>query len=226
MQPGALVVRFDALVPFVMRTSAFLVLTALVHTTRVLAQAPAADCAPPTPGFVTLHTTPWTEVFIDGVLVGTTPLYRHAVAPGPHTITFVNEALGVLSDEDIDVDEGVQHKRKLVFVTDVGTPTLSDDVAAKVGDEDCFVPELQRAELTVNSDPWSRVYLDTKLIGSTPVYRATVAVGDHTLRLVDAHDRVSFARFSATAGEAIKIVVNLTTAKTIAPAAIVTAPLP
>ena len=48
-------------------------------------QPPAA--APATEqGFLTIDSDPPGEVFVDGVDVGPTPLYRHAVKPGQHTV--------------------------------------------------------------------------------------------------------------------------------------------
>jgi hypothetical protein len=38
--------------------------------------ADAAQCPAPVPGTLTLDTVPWTSVSVDGVRVGTTPLFR------------------------------------------------------------------------------------------------------------------------------------------------------
>jgi len=53
-------------------------------------QTPVVQPPPAAPaveqGFLTIDSDPPGEVFVDGVDVGPTPLYRHAVRPGQHTI--------------------------------------------------------------------------------------------------------------------------------------------
>jgi len=41
------------------------------------------------PGYLDLNSRPWSKVKIDGKEIGTVPIKRHAVPPGPHTVTFV-----------------------------------------------------------------------------------------------------------------------------------------
>jgi hypothetical protein len=44
--------------------------------------------------------------------------------------------------------------------------------------------------LTVNSIPWAKVYVDGRLIGTTPIRRARVVAGPHTVTLKDGKGRV------------------------------------
>jgi eukaryotic-like serine/threonine-protein kinase len=185
-----------------------LLVTAVLVANMGTVQAAEPACAPPEPGFLTIATVPWTEVMLDGVLVGTTPLYRLAVTPGQHQFHFINEALEVAEEEEFILEAGVHHKRKLVLIDDSTAP-LATDADAHVTDDDCFVPLLQRAELSVNTAPWSAVYLDGRLVGTTPVFRHAVATGGHVLRMIDGNGRTSFTRFEATAGEVIKIQIKL-----------------
>ena len=41
------------------------------------------------PGYLTINARPWAEVYVDGVKVGNTPIGRHQVEPGSHTVRLV-----------------------------------------------------------------------------------------------------------------------------------------
>lgn len=42
-------------------------------------------------GFLSIHTHPWARVFIDGRAAGSTPLFRHPVKPGGHSLRLERE---------------------------------------------------------------------------------------------------------------------------------------
>jgi serine/threonine-protein kinase len=190
-----------------------LLLLALTPTEIELAPAPLADdvsepvCAPPEPGFLTLDTVPWTVVYVDGVYAGSTPLFRHKLAAGAHKLTLANDALDLKREEDVVVEEGRAHKLKLVLAVD--QPAIDDTKSVDVTKEDCAIPAEEAASLTVDTQPWSKVFLDGKYVGSTPVFKAALAAGDHVVRLVPADGRAGFARFTATPGETVKLSVAL-----------------
>jgi hypothetical protein len=173
----------------------------------------AAACAPPEPGFLTLDTAPWTVVYVDGVYAGSTPLFREKLAPGPHTLTLVNEGRALNTNEDVVIEEGKQKKLKLLLALDsddVDTQLAIDSVAAAVVTaDDCIVPEDEAASLSVDSLPWSKIYVDGKLIGSTPLWRHAITAGDHVVRLVRDDGEQSFVRFTAAVGETVKMSLTL-----------------
>ena len=164
-----------------------------------------ADCEPPAPGFLTLDTAPWTVVYVDGVYTGSTPLFKQRIAPGPHTLTLVNEEKSVLTHEDVNIEEGRARKLKLVLLLDEASPTIDSSADATVREEDCFIPLDEAANLTVDTQPWSKVYLDGRFVGSTPVFKQAIVIGDHVVRLVRDDGRAVFARFTATVGETVKL---------------------
>jgi serine/threonine-protein kinase len=47
------------------------------------------------PALLRIRVKPWAEVFLDGRLLGQTPLPDQEVAPGPHSLILVNDPLGV-----------------------------------------------------------------------------------------------------------------------------------
>jgi serine/threonine protein kinase len=67
-------------------------------------QAAAAEKAEP--GFITIDTTPWAKVSIDGEHVGSTPVYRVRLSPGAHSVQFVNEGDGINVTRSITVEAG------------------------------------------------------------------------------------------------------------------------
>lgn len=168
------------------------------------------ECAPPQPGFLTLDTQPWTVVYIDGTYAGSTPMFRHPLAPGAHTVTFVNEKAGVLVQEDVVVEEGHARKLKLVLAHVSADTTLDASSMTQVNPDDCFLPADEAASLSVDTQPWSQVFVDGKRVGSTPVFRQAVTAGDHVVRLVTSDGKQAFARFTADVGENVKIALVLT----------------
>lgn len=162
-------------------------------------------CAPPQPGFLTLDTAPWTIVYVDGAYVGSTPLFRHPLPPGAHTLTLVNERAGVLAHEDVVVDEGTARKLKLLLARLETTTTLDSSGGTSVNPEDCFLPADEAAALSIDTQPWSQVFVDGKRLGSTPIFRAPVTAGEHVVRLVTADGKQAFARFVADVGETVKV---------------------
>jgi serine/threonine-protein kinase len=52
---------------------------------------PPAAAAATGPGFLTIDTTPWTQVYLGKRSLGTTPRFKIELPPGKHTLTLVNE---------------------------------------------------------------------------------------------------------------------------------------
>lgn len=180
---------------------------------RTAADAPANDgdatCATPEPGFLTLDTAPWTEVWVNGEYAGSTPLFRHKLPPGAHTLTLVNEGRAVRGEEHVIIDQGHVRKLKLILGVDETAPALDASAETRLAAEDCWLPEEESASLTVDTQPWSRVYVDGKLVGSTPLWKAMIPPGHHVIRLVRDDGSASFARVSMSAGETVKLNLSL-----------------
>ncbi len=173
------------------------------------AAAPEAACAPPVPGFLTLETKPWTIVYVDGLYAGSTPLFRERLTAGTHTLTLVNEARAISRNEDVVIEEGRARKLKLVLAVDDSAAALDNTTVVGLTPEDCALPPDEAASLSVDTQPWSRVFVDGRLVGSTPLFKYAIAAGDHVVRLVRADGRAAFARFNAAAGETVKLALAL-----------------
>jgi hypothetical protein len=57
-------------------------------------------------GTLRVQTRPWSKVFVDGKLVGNTPLMGVEISAGRHTLTFVNDDFGIRKTVKVDVSPG------------------------------------------------------------------------------------------------------------------------
>ena len=57
-------------------------------------------------GKLRVQTRPWSKVFLDGRLLGTTPLTGIEVDAGRHTLKFVNPEFGIEKEIQVTVKDG------------------------------------------------------------------------------------------------------------------------
>ena len=62
-------------------------------------------------GFLTLKTTPWAQLVVDGQVMGTTPLFEMSLPAGKRTLKLINEQSGLEVEHVIDV--GMNERIKL-----------------------------------------------------------------------------------------------------------------
>jgi hypothetical protein len=78
---------------------------------------PRPDPTPPPPpppsgsGYLTLSTTPWAKVYIDGKYVDSTPIAKVELPAGAHSIRLVNEAAGVDTTKSVKIKPGENLKQ-------------------------------------------------------------------------------------------------------------------
>jgi len=140
--------------------------------------------APDPPGRLTVQSTPsGAAVFVDGAEepAGTTPLELTELEAGTHRVE-VRRAGHRTWRSEVEVAGGEQAR-------------LSAQLARREATE---APPLEEADgapgrLSINTRPWSKVYVGGRLLGTTPIGGATVPSGAVRLRLVDrdgdTHDR-------------------------------------
>lgn len=167
-------------------------------------------CESPQPGFLSVATTPWTAVVVDGARVGTTPLFRLPLAPGAHSVEFMNEDAGVAAHEDVEVGEGELRKLKLVFVTAAQREAALDESRAEAAqsEDDCLATDVDHAFLSVDVKPWARVVVDGRAVGTTPLFRHRIALGGHRVLLIGPGGERTAARFDAAADETVKLALS------------------
>ena len=59
-------------------------------------------------GFLTVQTTPWSTVSVDGRPIGNTPIRRHSLRAGSHTVSMVNSELGVRHSQRVTIAAGAE----------------------------------------------------------------------------------------------------------------------
>jgi serine/threonine-protein kinase len=80
---------------------------------RAEPRASAATRADVEFGFLTLDTTPWSQVTADGTPLGQTPIVRAKLSAGPHTLVLVNSERGLSTTYQITIEPGKTSVRRL-----------------------------------------------------------------------------------------------------------------
>lgn len=75
---------------------------------EVTESAPVADA-----GFLTLDTVPWSQVTLNGESLGTTPILRHQLPAGPHTLLLVNPERGLRQRYRVTIRPGETTRRRV-----------------------------------------------------------------------------------------------------------------
>jgi hypothetical protein len=64
-------------------------------------------------GFLTLDSTPWSQVSADGTPLGQTPIVRAKLPAGPHTLVLTNSERGLSSTYQITIEAGKTSVRRV-----------------------------------------------------------------------------------------------------------------
>jgi len=164
--------------------------------------APAAGApAPDASGRLLVRSTPaGAHVFIDGRDVGETPATIRDLSRGTHRLRIVRDGYAP-ADRRVDITRGRPSQSLIVPLERerVATSRVADaggDAGPTPGTMGRFV-----GGLSIESRPTgASVYLDGKLIGTTPVAVPSIAAGEHAVRL----ERDGYRRWSSS----IRIVAN------------------
>ncbi len=137
---------------------------AILFMLAVLAAAAGAGAEPSGKGKLTVVTTPWTKVEVDGEQVGNTPVMGHTVDAGKHEVTLVNESYSISFSMSVTVKDGEEKKISHSF-----------EIETTKGD----------GLLNVSTTPWTEVYVDGEFLGNTPIQGHRLEPGKHTIKLVN-----------------------------------------
>jgi len=69
----------------------------------------------PATGGIRLQTVPWTEVYLDGGLLGKTPLQREGIPAGQHTLTLINGEAGIRASLSVTIEAGEILKQRISY---------------------------------------------------------------------------------------------------------------
>jgi hypothetical protein len=120
--------------------------------------------------YLSLDSHPSASVTLDGELIGNTPLRKYALLPGDHEV--VLECVSCTTPQRRSLAFAVEARE--IYTHDC---TRFDGGAAPAAEDD--PPSTESAFITVNTKPWSTVYLDGVLIGNTPKRDYPVEPGLH-----------------------------------------------
>jgi hypothetical protein len=164
--------------------------------------APAAGgLAPDASGRLLVRSTPaGAHVFIDGRDVGQTPATIRDLSRGTHRLRIVRDGY---APEDRRVDITRDRPSRSLIVPLERERVATSRVADAGGDAEPTPSTMGRfvGGLSVESRPTgARVYIDGKLIGTTPLAVPSIGAGEHAVRL----ERDGYRRWSSS----IRIVAN------------------
>ena len=132
-------------------------------------------------------------------------VWRAKIPVGAHTLELINTEFGVYDKREIVIENNKTLKLRL-FLGWKKIDWLNRNKAE--ADSDCAEAIPETVSFTVQTKPWSRVYLDGKYVGATPIYKHALKPGEHALRLVNEDGHQIMTRFQADPGEHIKYVVG------------------
>lgn len=86
----------------------------MVQMSEMSVEAPAEAVAPAAEsGLLTLDTVPWSQVSLNGESLGTTPILRHRLPAGPHTLLLVNPERGLRQRYRVTIRPGETTRRRV-----------------------------------------------------------------------------------------------------------------
>lgn len=151
----------------------------------VVVSEPVVKAPPPPPavpmGALSLTTSPkGLTVMLGSKTIGTTPLSAKAIPAGAHTLTLSKPRLGISRTLKVNITEG--------------KTTTPEQIT------------FQRGTLRVNSRPWSKVFVDGRDIGKTPL-QVPIYEGRHTVKLVteDGNEQVRTINIQPGAEEKVLV---------------------
>ena len=98
--------------------------TTAADTTSMAVAPPPQPVTGTGPGTLRINSIPWSQVYVDGRLVGNTPQMNVSLAPGPHRITLVNTEVNVREVHTIHIEPGETLTRVIrLNVPAAATPT-------------------------------------------------------------------------------------------------------
>jgi serine/threonine protein kinase len=166
------------------------------------AGAPVAVSPPVGAGRLLIRSTPaGARVVLDGRDVGETPLTVRGVARGPHTVRVVRDGY-VAEQRRVNVSAASPAQSLTIALARARPAAAAGATSSRPGQT--------VAALSVESRPaGASVYLDGKLIGTTPLRVGEVAAGDHAVRLeLDGYRRWA-SSVHVVAGEASRVAASL-----------------
>jgi hypothetical protein len=139
-------------------------------------------------GALSLDTAPWTRVEIDGELRGTTPLYKLRLLPGKHIVKMINEEHHVAQESSVEVSGGYVTKVKGALATSSEVSSVESKSSPNATIDQNNSDLVNNAFVTIDAQEWSRVLVDGKPVGTTPLFKLRVSSGTHVIQVLSRAD--------------------------------------
>ncbi len=134
-------------------------------------------------GSVTIDSYPWARVAIDSNEVGITPIWNYILKPGIHSLKFTNAKYPSPVFEKIKIASGENKVVKLNFNNFIGYLK-------------CYV------------NPYGNIYINDKLIGTTPMDSIMLSPGNYTLIIKNENYSPIRKEITITAGKTFTYKLN------------------
>jgi len=189
----------------------------IIASMSIPSRDPTPIARPPVPaapkGTADIRSTPaGAEVKVDGQSHGVTPTQVGDLSPGRHRVELLL-AGHERAESTVDVTAGGNAVLEMTLVASAPpppdppiNPVVPDPPVPPVIRVDPVIPDRppppppERATLSINTVPWSKVYAGNRLLGTTPI-EARVPPGVVRLRFVDANGQTHFQTLRLEPGQ-------------------------
>jgi major membrane immunogen (membrane-anchored lipoprotein) len=140
-------------------------------------------------GWLSVTTTPYSKVVIEGESVGLTPITKHPLPAGTYKVKLVSETEGSSVNISVNIQTGK--------VTNINKKIVPPPKPPK--DKDGF--------LSVMSTPPTTVYVDGNSLGTTPLVKEPLKPGKHKVSLISLDEEIHYKeKIVIKPGKHVKIV--------------------
>jgi hypothetical protein len=151
-------------------------------------------------GELTINSSPWAKLSVDGEPVGNTPIIGLKLEAGSHRLT-LETADGKRKELNVTIRANQQLKKIVRF------PGAATVAAAR--------PPLETAKktdpgfLSINSIPWANVFVDGKPVGTTPISRIKLQPGAHQISFESPEGKLIEKKIQIRPGKSERLDVRL-----------------
>jgi serine/threonine-protein kinase len=153
--------------------------------------------APPAPAVLTIETDPpGALIRVDGKEAGRSPLTLDTLAPGEHKVSATLEGRRPAERQVKLTTPGERAMMLLALAPEPVPPVPPSPLPAPVepaAPEPTARPSkrVSMGRLTLDTTPWTRVFLRGRLLGDTPLIELALPAGQHQLKLVNEERNIS-----------------------------------
>ncbi|EAU67284.1 serine/threonine protein kinase [Stigmatella aurantiaca] len=162
-------------------------------TARQMPPEPVAAPTPPSPPVLTIETDPpGARLMVDGKDVGRAPLRLDTLPLGEHKVAASLEGR-VTTERQVKLAHPGERAMVVLSLAAVPVPPAAEPTAPQK-EEPAAPPRASKrapGRLTLDTTPWTHVFLRGRKLGDTPLIDQSLPVGRHQLKLVNESKNIS-----------------------------------